>query len=107
MTRHERCDKSVISLVDGEALWKRHELQQITNADLQPHPISDVPQPTLHPGFTAEVKSRRLARKRRNRKGLLSDSSNDEDEQFVSSKIAVNTDITKPLDEPTSHSQVD
>ena len=104
---HERCDKSVISLVDGEALWKRHELQQITNADLQPHPISDVPQPTLHPGFTAEVKSRRLARKRRNRKGLLSDSSYDEDEQFVSSKMAVNTDITKPLDEPTSHSQVD
>ena len=54
---HERCDKSVINLVDGESLWKRHEVQQITKADLQPHQI--------HPGFTAEVKSRRLARKRR------------------------------------------
>ena len=67
---HERSDKSVISLVHGEALWKRHEVEQITNADLQPHQISDLPQPTLHPGFTAEVKSRRLARKRRKRKGF-------------------------------------
>ena len=60
-----------------------------------------------HPGFTAEVKSRRLARKRRKRKGLLPDSSNDEDEQPVSSNIAVNAKITDPIHKPTSHSQVD
>ena len=46
-------------------------------------------------GFMAEVKSRRLARKMRNAKDL-SDSSNDEDEQFVSSNIPANTNITKP-----------
>ena len=104
---HERCNKSVVNLVDGETLWKRYEVQEITKADLQPHQISDVQQPTIHPGFTAEVKPRRLARKRRKRKGLLSDSSNDEDEQPVSSNIAVNTNITDPIHEPTSHSQVD
>ena len=61
---HERCNKSVINLVDGKTLWKRHEVEQITKADLQPHQIRDVQQPTIHPGFTAEVTSRHLARKR-------------------------------------------
>ena len=41
---HERCNKSVINLVDGKTLWKRHKVEQITKADLQPQQISDVQQ---------------------------------------------------------------
>ena len=81
----ENASRLVVPPVEGESLWKRHEIDVITQADLQPQcraETSKIDEDSIHPGFTAEVESRRLARKRRNRSFTLD---SDEDDVFTDS----------------------
>ena len=86
---------SVVTSQSGEALWKRNEVRNITMADLEPLNPTNVPQvseDTIHPGFIAELRSRRLTRKRKMMRYVLSsDSSMDEDETIASSHIVFPT----------------
>ena len=89
---YENCDNSEVTSTAGEALWKREEIKQITRAHLQLNSCNEIFQHgerIIHTSFTAELHSRRLARKRRNRVGLLSDSSTDEDEQSTRMEVLV------------------
>jgi hypothetical protein len=80
--------------VAGESLWKRHEIDQITKADIQPlcqKETTKVNERTIHPGFTAVMLPRRLARKRRDRRRILYDTSTD-DEGKICRRIEDNHD---------------
>ena len=77
-------DDNVNKMVPSQNIavqWKRSEILQITEADLDPErqdQNTQLSDDTIHSGFIAEAKSRRLARKRRRRR-QLSDSSSAED----------------------------
>jgi hypothetical protein len=91
---YENCKNAPVASVDGESLWKRHEIDQITKADMQPlcqKETTKVDERTIHPGFTAEMHSRRLARKRRDRRQILYDTSTD-DEGKICRRIEDNND---------------
>ena len=96
----ENASSLVVPPVEGECLWKRHEIDVITRADLQPQcraETSKIDEDSIHPGFTAEVESRRLARKRRNRSFTLD---SDEDDVFTDSP-------TLPANDPDLEMQAD
>jgi hypothetical protein len=72
---YENYENALGASADGEFLWKRHEIDQITKADMQPvchKETTKVDKRIIHPGFTAELRSRRLARKRRDRRRIIS-----------------------------------
>ena len=61
----ENASSLVVPPAEGESLWKRHEIDVITDADLQPHcpeETSTTDESSIHAGFAAEFESRRLAR---------------------------------------------
>ena len=93
---YESNASSAVTSQRAEALWKRHEIKHITMADLEPltpHDSEEMSDSTIHPGFTAQLRSRRLARKRKMRRYVLnSDSSTDEDERVVAPNIVFPTD---------------
>jgi hypothetical protein len=91
---YENCENAPVASVDGESLWKRHKIDQITKADVQPlcqKETMKVDERTIHPGFTAEMHSRRLARKRRDRRRILYDTSTG-DEGKICRRIEDNKD---------------
>ena len=60
---------------------------------LNPSNVAQVSEDTIHPGFIAELRSRRLTRKRKMMRYVLSlDSSTDEDKTIASSHIVFPTD---------------
>ena len=91
---------SVVTSQSGKTLWKRNEVTNITMADLEPVNPSNVQQAsedTIHPGFIAELRYRRLARKRKMKRYVLSsDSSTDENETIPSSHLVFDTDSSDP-----------
>ena len=96
-------DDNVNKMVPSQNIavqWKRSEIVQITEADLDPERqdqntrLSD---DTIHSGFIAEAKSRRLARKRR-RRCQLSDSSSAEDlRENVDHQIETSSSQTREI----------
>ena len=91
---YENCENAPVASVDGESLWERHEIDQITKADMQPlchRETTKVDERTIHPGFTAELRSRRLARKRRDRRRIVYDTSTD-DEGKICGRIEDNSE---------------
>jgi hypothetical protein len=55
---YENCENAPVASVDGESLWKRHEIDQITKADMQPlchKETMKVDERTIHPGFYGRV----------------------------------------------------
>jgi hypothetical protein len=91
---YENCENAPVASVAGESLWKRHEIDQITKADIQPlcqKETTKVNERTIHPGFTAVMLPRRLARKRRDRRRILYDTSTD-DEGKICRRIEDNHD---------------
>ena len=74
---------SLVPSLISDAQWTRSNIVQITEADLEPaqNPNRQPNDETvIHPGFVAEFKSRRLARKRqRSRQLFVGDTSSDDD----------------------------
>ena len=90
----ENASNLVVPPAEGESLWKRHEIDVITDADLQPHcpeETSTTDESSIHAGFAAEFESRRLARKRLKRSFMVD---SDEDE------LVINSPNTPPPDHP-------
>ena len=91
---YENCENAPVASVDGESVRKRHEIDQITKADMQPlchKETMKVDERTIHPGFTAELRSRRLARKRRDRRQIVYDTST-YDEEKICGRIEDNSE---------------
>ena len=78
-----RNNAAVLPCQSSNPQWKRAEILQITHADLEPveQPSSrESDDAAIHPRFLAELRSRRLARKRQRRRTIPStEGSSDED----------------------------
>lgn len=70
--------------------WRRAEIMQITHADLEPvdHLSSRESDDMIHPRFAAELRSRRLARKRQRRRRIPSTEGSSEEDVPASSKFS-------------------
>ena len=99
----EALNSVVPSSVDGITLWKRENIIQISEADLNPQQPANAPliHDTIHEGFITEARRRLLARKRRRRWQIRSSDSSSEEDAGKTTCVHEESDISSETLEPT------